>query len=304
MSIFLIPISSDNFHYANISPLPAPWILTQGTDNTPLAVVSNLCQGSAPFGLNIELFNYAGEGGTPSDQYASGTVATLINGASLFVGIRVTDIGGDEWLANPGYYFRVVSNGAWSLFAEGTTIAFGSGLIINAGDVFTIAAIGTTIYAFQNSTQLASVTDASYASGIPMLQIAPAAVTDGQVSNFVIGRASNTPPPPPPPSSASFAGYAPSWAAGENVASRNLYISAGSINGGMSTIFDGAIFSVAANSTTYFWTDSSGVVQSGPALPASVYAIAKVVSGNVTTGTAGQTAPGILSITDLRGSNG
>jgi hypothetical protein len=106
------------------------------------------------------------------------------------------------------------------------------------------------------------------------------------------------PTPPTNPPSTVNSGYAPSWE-GQGSASLQFFIAAGIVVGA-STGFDGGLFSVPANSTTYFWADASANVHSGSSLPNGVYSICRVVSGSVTTGSNGQTTNGIVSLADLR----
>jgi hypothetical protein len=66
--------------------------------------------------------------------------------------------------------------------------------------LFTLAAVGTTFYALQNSTQLGSVTDASYsAGGAALIVYEFGANNRAKVSLFAAGRASTAVPPPPLP---------------------------------------------------------------------------------------------------------
>jgi hypothetical protein len=187
MSLTLTQLASDNFQRANVSPLTSPWTLASVGSQPGLQIVSELCEGGE-FGA-AQFYIFAD---LPNDQFASGTVAALPtdeNGFMLFV--RVTDNGStlNTW---PGYKMEVFNNGSdgeYGVFTPASGgILSGSGLTINPGDVFTLAAIGTTIYVLQNGAVIGSVTDTSYSSGGTALECDAAEV---RLSNFAIGSASN-----------------------------------------------------------------------------------------------------------------
>ena len=64
-----------------------------------------------------------------------------------------------------------------------------------ANDVWTVAAINTTLYVLQNGTQVGTTTDSTYSSGIAALAaFASNGLQDVQYSNFACGMASTTAP--------------------------------------------------------------------------------------------------------------
>jgi hypothetical protein len=186
MSLNLTQVASDNFQRANVAPLTSPWTLASVGSQPGLQIVSELCEGNISGGA-AQFYTHD----LPNDQFASGTVAALPtdeNGFMLFV--RVTDNGStlNTW---PGYkmeVFNLGSDGQFGVFTPASgAILTGTGLTINPGDVFTLAAIGTTIYVLQNGTVLGSVTDTSYSSGGTALECDASEV---KLSNFAIGSAS------------------------------------------------------------------------------------------------------------------
>lgn len=184
MGLQLTQLASDNFTRANVNPLSSPWSLDAYGD-PGLQIVSDFCEPINTEGYSQQYYSYS----LPNDQYASVTVHAL--SYLVFVGVRMTDNdSSDEPYSCPGYIFRTYS-GYWQVFANGNVILSGSGITVNPGDVFTIAVVGTTVYAFQNSTQLGSVTNTAYSSGSANLG---ALVLGGttQFSNFAIGSASVT----------------------------------------------------------------------------------------------------------------
>jgi hypothetical protein len=98
-------------------------------------------------------------------------------------------------------------------------------------------------------------------------------------------------------------GFSPSFVA-QNEGGLRIYVSPGGINGFGA---NGQFVSVPANSLTYVWVSSNGIVAAGPNVPAGAYAIALVASGQVQTSGSGPNAPGayvtsngILNIADIR----
>ena len=188
MTLALTPLQSDNFNRSNVSPLTSPWALDEYGD-PGLQIVSDFCEAATGSGgYGIEIFTYAG--GLPNDQYASFTLKTLGFACEIVALVRATDSGAQwNYGAFNGYYLTISNGGSWALSKKSTQLLNGSATI-NTGDVFTIAAVGTTIYAYQNEALLGSIADTTYASGVAML--APGylgATNTAVVSNFTIGRA-------------------------------------------------------------------------------------------------------------------
>jgi hypothetical protein len=185
MTVVLTQFASDNFNRANEDPLKSPpWVVDSFGDPS-LQIISDICEATAGSSYNGELYT-----GTslPNNQYASATLKVALPAAGgLMVGVRMTD-NGVTIPSMSGYMFRVNNGGGWTMTAGGLQIASGSGLTISAGDVYTIAAVNGGIYAFQNSTQLDSVSDATYTSGVAAL-VLPTGGVSPQVSTFAIGSA-------------------------------------------------------------------------------------------------------------------
>jgi hypothetical protein len=155
--------------------------ITQG-----LAIVSELCEGPGVDDGGWQFYDYD----LPDDQYASVTIASLPtdeNGFTLWV--RATN-NGENASQIPGYkleVFQFPGNCEWRLDTPASgEILSGFVAAINPGDVFTLAAVGTTIYVFQNSTLLGSIADTSYSSGVAGLECDASEV---HISNFAIGSA-------------------------------------------------------------------------------------------------------------------
>jgi hypothetical protein len=191
MPLTLNPLGSDNFTRANENPLSQSgnWV-TDSFGEPALQIVSDVCEGTA-VDTDNNVGIYSGVS-LPNDQYASMMLVAKPSGveSSAQAGIRVTD-NGSAWGNNlPSYVLTVGGNNVWFVNAGTSTIMSGSGLTISAGDVFTIAAVGTTVYAFQNSTQLGSVTNTTYAAGKSGLaNFDEGQLTNVRFSNWVVGSA-------------------------------------------------------------------------------------------------------------------
>jgi hypothetical protein len=184
-SVTLTPLFSYSFNRANVNPLTAPWSIDSASD-TGLQIISDLCR-SASLGSNgIQVYGNS----LPNDCYASATIGSAL-ATYIGIGIRQTDGGyhtSQDW---PGYLLLVLGT-SWLLVQGnyGGTIASGSGLTVNSGDVFSVAAIANTVYAFQNSSQLCAVTNTAFASGGSILELAEAGSGgSGGISNWVVGSA-------------------------------------------------------------------------------------------------------------------
>lgn len=195
MSLTLTQTASDNFTRANENPLAhPPW--TQNSTNA-LQVVSNLCETTSVSSGEFEIYS-----GTTlaANQYAGATfgAAPALNDSALYIFIRDQFSSSAELTADC-YALALICDGTSSsltLYAcngSPTAIASLSSLTVSSGDVWDLAAVGSTLYIVQNGTILTSVTDATWASGsYSALGIqANTALTDIQLSLFSIGTASN-----------------------------------------------------------------------------------------------------------------
>ncbi len=196
MGFQLTQLASDNFQRSNISLLAAPWTVDEIGD-AGFQIANDVAEPASnyeteSFGFPVQLYDLPG--GTPNDQYASLTLAAALS-TKLHVGIRATDAGNHWGTDFPSYMLQVrQTTGNWTVFEWGAenTLANGTGLTVSPGDTFTIAAVGTTIYVFQNSTLLTSFTDTTYASGLTAMGAGNATATNPQYSNFAMGSAAGT----------------------------------------------------------------------------------------------------------------
>jgi hypothetical protein len=193
MSITLTQLAVDNFTRASINPLQAPWAIDTHGD-PGLQITSDVCEPTVTSGANGQIYEYSG--GAPADQYASVTVASLSSNGAVDLFVRLTD-NGSSLVNLPGYRFTFGGDGSWELFTPvGGLLLSGTGLTISVGDVFTIAAVSTTIYLFHNGTQLGSLTDTTYASGSVALGASPFSTPSSvELSNFAMGSAAFVDPP-------------------------------------------------------------------------------------------------------------
>lgn len=207
MAIYLNPLGSDSFGYADVSPLPnPPWVPAIGFySDDVLQVASNLCEVTSSE-QGIEYFNIT----LPDDQYASATLANLGVGANLALGfilIRATSET-DSFFSN-SYNLLIRNNGTgWGASSAGvallrssnsvsgtTVLGSATGLTLNIDDVWTAVVIGTTLTVLQNGVSVLSVSNSTYASGQTALaaELSNSDLTQFQVSNFSTGQAANNP---------------------------------------------------------------------------------------------------------------
>ena len=197
MSLNLVQLAADNFHRANENPLnnggnwTAPTGLSQG-----LQIVSELCQSAAALSTEYagQYFNGAP---LPEDQYASLTLATFENGSDASVAMYVRAAGSNQGQPISGYSLVLAisaqDSGVGANFSvSGGGIPFNSTLVtFSEGDVWTLAAVGNTLYVIRNGTVVATEVDseAAYTSGEAFynLQYFDDPQDSLQLSNVAIG---------------------------------------------------------------------------------------------------------------------
>jgi hypothetical protein len=189
MGLNLTQLGSDNFTRLNENPLSQSgnWVLDSYGDPA-LKIVSELCTSTT---TNVCAELYTGVS-VPNDQYAQATSADSLSQSfeGIEIAIRLTD-NGSTFISLPAYRLEIFGNGQFELFAGSSYVGGQTGLTISAGDVFTVAVIGSTIYVLQNSTQLNSFTNATYSSGTTGLALINSGATV-ECSNWAVGSASAT----------------------------------------------------------------------------------------------------------------
>jgi hypothetical protein len=211
MSLILTPLASDNFQRANESPLASPpWSAPVGFfSGYGLQIINNLCelQTAGPYNSGIEFYTGAS---APNDQYCSARLTNLSAGwvplitGLLALGVRTVGPVNNLFLGT-GYYAQLSNQGSgWGASSNGyasLTVVINdsydgpldadiSGFQMNPNDVYVWAVVGTKLYFLQNGIELWSGTDTTLSSGQPALGGAAAVLSDFQVSNFAMGRAS------------------------------------------------------------------------------------------------------------------
>jgi hypothetical protein len=188
--------ASDNFTRPNENPLASPpWNASFQTH--ALQIVSDLCEETTTSGTSGE--SYTGIA-LPADQYASATIGSITTVHTVFLSLFVRVTGNSS--SGNYYELSISKSGAGNNFGlynvvGGTPTQILSTLnpSVSAGDVWTLAVVGTTLFVIQNGIQLGSVTDATIASGpAAALRIqAGFNLTDVQISNFAVGSAALQP---------------------------------------------------------------------------------------------------------------
>jgi hypothetical protein len=179
--IVLTQLAEDNFATdANASPLPSPpWSLGTPPTFWKLAVVSGLCVGSAAT-ANNGCENYVGSGGfsLPNDQYASANIPNVVSFGQSVLQPSCRAAGGNYestgYLSfNAGYTLVVQSAGFFTLYyVTGftyTMLGTSEHVTGRNNDIWTIAAIGTTVFVLQNGVIIISVSNSTYSSGFTSL---------------------------------------------------------------------------------------------------------------------------------------
>jgi hypothetical protein len=193
VSITLNPLATYSFTHADVSPLPSPpWTAISGT----LQIKSNKCE--PIFGPGVEL--YVDGMVFPADQYVEFKVAALSGSSTTndYVGGIVRN----STNSNDGYQVKVFGAaggpGGLNLFIQDANDGIIASTTLSPapapGDVFQLAVLGSTIYVFQNGTQVLSVTNTTYSSGRLGLWMSafPTASNDA-VTNFAAGSVTNGP---------------------------------------------------------------------------------------------------------------
>jgi len=197
MGLILNQLGQDNFATdSNQNPLASPPWTAPSTYK--LEVSAGLCTGNSG-GIGGEQYTGVSLG---NDQYASGTIADIsaYGDSAMILAIRASGNGsGAEFVWDNGYELQVYpdpedSRSFFELLSRtsGSATFLTDGFVFSApnnGDVWTLAAVGTTLYVLLNGTQVASLTDSTYASGFSALT---AYAFEGQpyFSNFATGNAS------------------------------------------------------------------------------------------------------------------
>jgi hypothetical protein len=205
MSLNLVQLAADNFQRANENPLSdgGLWIAPV-SPNLGLEIVSHLCQSAGPPVYEEVEGQYFNGASLPSDQYASFTIATVVDTndgltQGIFTWLRATGLASDPENALPesGYfcdlYFNV-SEGVGTLEVSAVNgvsyrelLAIGS-LAVSEGDVWTVAMAGSTIYVLQNNILRGSVSDTTFSSGSTFFGLGyVTAAQNLQLSNVAIG---------------------------------------------------------------------------------------------------------------------
>lgn len=181
MSLVFTQLAADSFS-PNANPLnPANW--TTASDGfTNLQALSGFCVQTAVGGSG-DLYT-----GVifPNDQYAQITLNALTTTDVAIVGVR-SDPSGDSL----GVYLTMFNNTGPTMTLSITdglnNLYFNGAFPFNFGDVFKIAAIGTSISAYQNGVLITTVPQMIAATGNPLLIVEGASSSSTKLSSFSAG---------------------------------------------------------------------------------------------------------------------
>lgn len=144
----------------------------QSTGNT-IQISSNKLRWSRPsVGPTVQRRIQCTGAGSVGNQVIQMRIPSAASEMNVGIGARYTVPSG----ALNGYYLNAVQSGAdagtyvWK-WAAGAYTNFYTGAAPTANDLFTIAAVGTTITAWKNGTQLDSRTDSAVSTGYPAILV-------------------------------------------------------------------------------------------------------------------------------------
>jgi hypothetical protein len=188
MSLIFTQLGADTFVRANENPLnPAHW--TTMAPYAPLRVQTNTCRATATSDVN-DNFEYFSSVLPPNDQYAEIKLTLLGSGEEFGVELRTDPINVNL------YDFDFISNGDGTLAAQiflfinnnnVATLYQNLALPFAVGDVFRAAAVGSTLYLYQNGTLVTSVQNTTLISGYTGLFISTDTTNQVRLNNFAMG---------------------------------------------------------------------------------------------------------------------
>ena len=195
MALVFTQLASDTFTRTDENPLnPSKWVpvVPNPIDSPPfevLAVVSDLCVSpTSASNHNTGGEQYVGVP-LPSNQYVSFTIETLTANGVVGAGIRsdnTTFVGYEVFIPN-GPLGSGVPIEIDNVGPSGGTLA-STTTTINSGDVITLAAVGSNLFALVNGVIVLTATDSTYTSGTTFLEMVDGLSQDDvQVSSYAVG---------------------------------------------------------------------------------------------------------------------
>lgn len=188
-TITLTPQFSDTFLYGDTNPLPSPWTQPDaGIFTAPLQSVSHLAQTVTPGDFGGARYNGSA---LPNNQYASVKIAAI----AALPAVPVLQCCVRENAAmSSGYdiFLTVSGNGYVSITVEATAAIYVTANFIPyaANDVFTIAVVGTTVYALRNGVVVVYASFSASSSGFAGIALGSStANADIEASSFAVGAA-------------------------------------------------------------------------------------------------------------------
>jgi len=199
-----IPLYVTNFRGPDQNPLLDGPIFESsggGTPPTGLQTISNLCYSASidtyVGEVHLELFETYTEVSTfPNDQYAEVTIEHLTGAGNSGIGPGVRH--GETYLS--GYCLLAVGAlgqpSYLNIYSAFSPVTPGVLVTLNKGDIIRLEAVGNQISSFLNGVLLETVTNSTYASGGPALDIyAGTAIADASTSRFEAGIITNASTP-------------------------------------------------------------------------------------------------------------
>lgn len=174
---------SDNFNRAGPG-LGANW--TAVTGFTDLAIASSTKVAASA--TSTHCVEYWNANSFQDDQFSEATIVDLFGGS--FLGLTLRHQAG----ASNSFYAAYVAVGGntttifnWTAGIGAVSLVSDAGATWAGGDVVRFEATGTTLTVKQNGATVVSITDATFASGSPGIDIFVAVLTDGTLDDWSAG---------------------------------------------------------------------------------------------------------------------
>lgn len=177
-------LSTDSFNRSDSTDIGSAWT----SNGSGCQIVSNVVRSNSAIGSGgCAFWNQT----FPNDQWAQFTIVTNTTAGGQFhqfmIGLRM---GGASF---DGFWFYVDNfNAIIAKYVSGFTTLASVANTIAVNDVYRAEAQGTSLTFYKNDTLLTSVTDSSFTSGSPAINLfinsgAPNAVGDAEIDNWEAG---------------------------------------------------------------------------------------------------------------------
>ena len=187
-------LASDVFSGGDANPIAGNWTqLSAAAGFGTAQIVSHLVE---PSTVNTDGTSFYNAVSFPNDQWSSVTISACA--ATSKVGVAVRQNTSGTLTAYRLYWSGALGgSGTWTLqrYLNGSAVSLDTGTItVNAGDVLTLAVVGTNLYAYYNGFIFATASNSAIASGAAgFVVFDSSAVANAQISSWSGGNANVQP---------------------------------------------------------------------------------------------------------------